>query len=866
VERTNKSYKTFAAGVRGVFAEMHKTMSETVSAVVEATRAHSISASTMAEKLDRERREKQKLLNKVVELQGNIRVYCRVRPLSSDERARGQRCAVEVSDENEIGILSLPAPSAAGAAPSSVNAAAPPKNFQFDRVFGPGTSQQQVFEDVDPFVRCAVDGFNVCIFAYGQTGSGKTFTMEGPPQNRGVNYRALQLVFELIAERKISWTFDVDVSVVEIYNEQPRDLLCSDAQAKVDLRQSKEGGVHIPGLTHVAVGSTDEVMDIMFKRAYPNRQVGSTSMNEHSSRSHCLLFINIRGRDLHSEQRTLGRLILIDLAGSERIKRSEAVGERLKEAQFINKSLSTLGTVISALQSQSAHVPFRDSKLTYLLQDSLSGNSKCLMFCNVSPAEEDSQETVCSLQFAQRVARVQLGAAKRNVQSGDVFKLKSQMMHAQEEIKSRENEALSLRQKVAAAESASESKEAALSKLQARLDEQSKALEEARRAVARLEQELSTQKSQYQLLAEQHEQAAQQLAKKQQREQQLQQEVQKQQQAVAELQQQQQQQQQALAKKQQQQKQQQQQQQQQQHAAPPPAVPAAAPAPAAPAPAAPAPATLPVAASSAVARAPLTLLQRPEKSALRLIAPQPLSVLPPMPARPSLSLGELRPPLAVSSAEAAAPSAPPSAAPPAHTPLVPPPTLNLRALPPSAAAALSAIEASRKRKFSMDAAAAAAGAQPALDSERAAKAARVDGGASSALSIPTHARENSAENLLRGLMASASSAAGGPHAPELLVPKTPSRLEAVREEPESSPPEIERSLRSATPAAAAATSGAVPQPKRVHFGGTAVHAIERAPKPLEARRIRTPRSALSGGARRVAPAVAPSERLDWNKC
>jgi hypothetical protein len=115
-------------------------------------------------------------------------------------------------------------------------------------------------------------------------------------------------------------------------------------------------------------------------------------------------------------------------------------------------------------------------------------------------------------------------------------------------------------------------------------------------------------------------------------------------------------------------------------------------------------------------------------------------------------------------------------------------------------------------------------------------------------------------------MASASSAAGGPHAPELLVPKTPSRLEAVREEPESSPPEIELSLRSATPAAAAATSGAVPQPKRVHFGGTAVHAIERAPKPMEARRIRTPRSALSGGARRVAPAVAPSERLDWNKC
>ncbi len=178
------------------------------------------------------------------------------------------------------------------------------------------------------------------------------------------------------------------------------------------------------------------------KLGHSHRATGSTNANEHSSRSHSLLFINIAGTDIFTGNSYKGRIVLVDLAGSERVKKTAAEGERMKEAQNINKSLSALGDVVAALTSKTrSHIPYRNSKLTYLLKDSLGENHKALMLVQVSPSEYDVSETLCSLKFANRVRTVELGQAKSNTSSGDVGtinKLKDSLMKAKEEMKSME--------------------------------------------------------------------------------------------------------------------------------------------------------------------------------------------------------------------------------------------------------------------------------------------------------------------------------------------------------------------------------------------------------------------------------------------
>jgi kinesin family protein C2/C3 len=169
--------------------------------------------------------------------------------------------------------------------------------------------------------------------------------------------------------------------------------------------------VYVPDLTAYDVMNMREVEELI-EQGRQNRHTFATNMNEHSSRSHSVLMVNIHGRNVLTGQVANGKLNLVDLAGSERISKSEAVGARLKEAQAINKSLSSLGDVIFALTSKSAHVPYRNSKLTYLLQDSLGGDSKTMMFVNCSPALTNVQETTCSLNFAQRVRSVELGQVR----------------------------------------------------------------------------------------------------------------------------------------------------------------------------------------------------------------------------------------------------------------------------------------------------------------------------------------------------------------------------------------------------------------------------------------------------------------------
>jgi kinesin family protein C2/C3 len=184
--------------------------------------------------------------------------------------------------------------------------------------------------------------------------------------------------------------------------------------------------MNVPDASMLRVRSTEDVVELM-RVGQKNRAIGATALNERSSRSHSVLTVHVQGRDLISGALLRGSLHLVDLAGSERVDRSEATGDRLKEAQHINKSLSALGDVIAALAQKNSHVPYRNSKLTQLLQDSLGGQAKTLMFVHISPDMESFGETISTLKFAERVSSVELGAARSNKESGDMQNLKDQI-------------------------------------------------------------------------------------------------------------------------------------------------------------------------------------------------------------------------------------------------------------------------------------------------------------------------------------------------------------------------------------------------------------------------------------------------------
>nr|GEZ39848.1 kinesin-like protein KIN-14S [Tanacetum cinerariifolium] len=357
--------------------------------------------------------ERRRLYNEVIELKGNIRVFCRCRPLNHDEIAKGSTAVVDFDSslENELKII--------GADSSK-------KQFKFDHIFRPEDNQEAVFEQTSPLVVSVLDGFNVCIFAYGQTGTGKTFTMEGTAENRGVNYRTLEELFRVSQERSDIMKYQLFVSMLEVYNEKIRDLLVEDADQpakKLEVKQSAEGTQEVPGLSEVPVHKTNEVWELL-KSGSRARSVGSTNANELSSRSHCLLRVTVIGENLVNGQRTRSHLWLVDLAGSERVGKIEVEGERLKESQFINKSLSSLGDVISALASKTSHIPYRNSKLTHILQSSLGGDCKTLMFVQISPSSADLGETICSLNFASRVRGVEHGPARKQTDVTELFKYK----------------------------------------------------------------------------------------------------------------------------------------------------------------------------------------------------------------------------------------------------------------------------------------------------------------------------------------------------------------------------------------------------------------------------------------------------------
>ncbi|KAG4160919.1 hypothetical protein ERO13_D01G024000v2 [Gossypium hirsutum] len=371
-------------------------------------------------------KERKELYNKVLELKGNIRVFCRCRPLNSEEIAAGASLAIdfESAKDGELTVISN---------------GAPKKTFRFDAVFGPHAEQADVFQDTAPFATSVLDGYNVCIFAYGQTGTGKTFTMEGTKEARGVNFRTLEELFRVINERQKLYRYEISVSALEVYNEQIRDLLVSGSQQstmakRLEIRQVGEGMHHVPGLVEAHVNNMNEVWEVL-QTGSNARAVGSTNANEHSSRSHCIHCVMVKGENLLNGECTKSKLWLVDLAGSERVAKTDVLGERLKETQNINRSLSALGDVISALATKSSHIPFRNSKLTHLLQDSLGGDSKALMFVQISPNENDLGETLCSLNFASRVRGIELGPAKKQMDTSELLRWKQMVEKSKQDMK-----------------------------------------------------------------------------------------------------------------------------------------------------------------------------------------------------------------------------------------------------------------------------------------------------------------------------------------------------------------------------------------------------------------------------------------------
>ncbi|KAF8695544.1 hypothetical protein HU200_037390 [Digitaria exilis] len=359
--------------------------------------------------LDGEKLRK-KLHNTILELKGNIRVFCRVRPLLP----------------NESGAVSYPKSGENIGRGIELMHNGQAYSFTFDKVFDHSASQEHVFIEISQLVQSALDGYKVCIFAYGQTGSGKTHTMMGNPElqdQKGMIPRSLEQIFQASqALNSQGWKYKMQASLLEIYNETIRDLLAVNrtsahdgGSSKYIIKHDASGNTHVSDLTVVDVTSINEVSSLL-RRAAQSRSVGRTHMNEESSRSHCVFTLRIFGVNEGTDQQVQGVLNLIDLAGSERLNKSGATGDRLKETQAINKSLSCLSDVIFSIAKKEEHVPFRNSKLTYLLQPCLGGDSKTLMFVNLSPEASSTGESICSLRFAARVNSCEIGIPRRQTQ------------------------------------------------------------------------------------------------------------------------------------------------------------------------------------------------------------------------------------------------------------------------------------------------------------------------------------------------------------------------------------------------------------------------------------------------------------------
>ncbi|KAL8159555.1 hypothetical protein V2J09_001092 [Rumex salicifolius] len=386
--------------------------------------------------LDVKRRES---LNKLLDLKGSIRVFCRIRPFLSADRK------------------TIHEPILAGPEKVAVRSAGIRKEFEFDKVFAHDSTQEEVFVEVEPILRSALDGHNVCILAYGQTGTGKTFTMEGGSGQPGIVPRALK---ELMNRASINSTDSVtfSISMLEVYMGSLKDLLAPKqhhriyepiSRCNIHVQTDPKGAVEIEGLTNMPISDCSKAM-YWYNRGRRARSTSCTNVNDMSSRSHCLTRISIikRGDPLSGEPR-VSKLWMVDLGGSERLLKTGATGQRMDEGRAINLSLSALGDVIAALRRRRCHVPYRNSKLTQILRDSLGDGSKVMLLVHASPCEEDIGETVCSLSFAIRARAIE----PNQVLPEDIKKQRQRRIaELSDDIKEAEEEQLKLRSQIQKAE------------------------------------------------------------------------------------------------------------------------------------------------------------------------------------------------------------------------------------------------------------------------------------------------------------------------------------------------------------------------------------------------------------------------------
>ncbi|KAK7277867.1 hypothetical protein RJT34_22886 [Clitoria ternatea] len=383
-------------------------------------------------KLEKKRKE---ALSKILDIKGSIRVFCRIRPNLLAEKRK-------VSEPITVGSERI-----------RVKFGGTRKDFEFDKVFLQDASQESVFVEVEPILRSAMDGHNVCVFAYGQTGTGKTFTMDGTNEQPGIIPRALEELFRQ-ASLDNSSSFSFSMSMLEVYMGNLRDLLAPRPSSRphepvmkcnLNIQTDPKGLIEIEGLSEVQISDYAKAK-WWYNKGRRFRSTSWTNVNEASSRSHCLTRISIfRHGDALEAKREISKLWMVDLGGSERLLKTGAKGLTLDEGRAINLSLSALADVIAALKRKRCHVPYRNSKLTQILKDSLGDGSKVLMLVHISPSEEDVCETICSLNFAKRARAIE---SNKEVPEELKKQREKRVMELEEDIKQAEKQRQNFRQQI----------------------------------------------------------------------------------------------------------------------------------------------------------------------------------------------------------------------------------------------------------------------------------------------------------------------------------------------------------------------------------------------------------------------------------
>lgn len=324
----------------------------------------------------------------------NVNVICRFRPINDLERASGNEQICDYTSPTSLTFHS-----------------SREKNvyrFNFDRIFPPSSTQQDIYDfGVKGIIDSVLDGYNGTVLAYGQTSSGKTYTMQGEMEEQskqGIIPRMISHVFKHIYKHEDT-DFMIKVSMIEIYQEKIRDLF-DVSRVNLNIREDSIKGIYVDGASERYVGCPNDVLALL-EIGSANRAQAATNMNEHSSRSHSIFILTINQTNKKEGYSKIGKLYLVDLAGSEKISKTGATGHTLEEAKIINKSLTTLGRVINNLtDGKSTHIPYRESKLTRVLQESLGGNSKTCLIITCSPSIYNESESLSTLRFGERAKKI----------------------------------------------------------------------------------------------------------------------------------------------------------------------------------------------------------------------------------------------------------------------------------------------------------------------------------------------------------------------------------------------------------------------------------------------------------------------------